>query len=95
MVITETGGCIEGATIQIVRAEGAGERIPQKTPCGAWDAVDNLWKRNRGEDRPRRVSRVLLFYRKDLTIATTITTNTTSRPTSTLASRDRVFTGES
>jgi len=42
-----------------------------------------------------RVSRVLLFYRKDLTIATTITTNTTSRPTSTLASRDRVFTGES
>ena len=53
MVITETGGCIEGATIQIVRAEGAGERIPQKTPCGAWDAVDNLWKRNRGEDRPR------------------------------------------
>ena len=33
MVITETGGCIEGATIQIVRAEGAGERIPQKTPA--------------------------------------------------------------
>ena len=37
MVISETGGCLEGATIQVVRAEGAGEPIPQKTPCGAWD----------------------------------------------------------
>jgi hypothetical protein len=37
MVISETGSCIEGATIQIVRAEGAGEPIPQRTPCGAWD----------------------------------------------------------
>lgn len=37
MVISETGGCIEGATIQIVRAEGAGEPISQRTPCGAWD----------------------------------------------------------
>ena len=37
MVISETGACIEGATIQIVRAEGAGEPIPQRTPCGAWD----------------------------------------------------------
>jgi hypothetical protein len=42
-----------------------------------------------------RVSRVLLFYRKDWRIATTIATNTTSRPTSTLASRDRIATGES
>jgi hypothetical protein len=37
MVIGESGACIEGATIQIVRAEGAGEPIPQRTPCGAWD----------------------------------------------------------
>jgi hypothetical protein len=37
MVISETGGCVEGATIQIVGAEGAGEPIPQRTPCGAWD----------------------------------------------------------
>ena len=29
--------CIDGATIQIVRAEGAGELIPQRTPCGVWD----------------------------------------------------------
>ena len=37
MVIGDSGVCIDGATIQIVRAEGAGEPIPQKTPCGAWD----------------------------------------------------------
>ena len=37
MVINENGGCIDGATIQIVRAQGAGEPIPQRTPCGAWD----------------------------------------------------------
>lgn len=37
MVITDGGACIEGGTLQIVRAEGAGEPIPQKTPCDAWD----------------------------------------------------------
>ena len=37
MVIDVGGGCIEGATIQIVRAEGAGDPIPQRTPCGVWD----------------------------------------------------------
>ena len=37
MVIGDSGACIDGATIQIVRAEGPGEPIPQKTPCGAWD----------------------------------------------------------
>ena len=37
MVIDKSGACIDGATIQIVRAEGAGEPIPQRTPCGAWD----------------------------------------------------------
>ena len=36
MVLDDSGGCIEGATIQIVRAEGAGEAIPQSTPCDAW-----------------------------------------------------------
>jgi hypothetical protein len=38
MVLRETGACIEGATIQIVGAQGAGEPIPQKTPCDAWDS---------------------------------------------------------
>jgi hypothetical protein len=28
--------CIEGATIQIVGAQGAGEAIPQETPCDYW-----------------------------------------------------------
>jgi hypothetical protein len=38
MVISSGSGvCIEGATIQIVSAEGAGEPIPQRTPCGVWD----------------------------------------------------------
>ena len=37
MVLENGGACLEGATIQIVRAEGAGEAIPQGTPCGAWD----------------------------------------------------------
>ena len=37
MVIEESGACIDGATIEIVGAQGAGEPIPQRTPCGAWD----------------------------------------------------------
>jgi hypothetical protein len=37
VVITETGGCIEGATVQIVRAEGAGEPVRQSGPCDAWN----------------------------------------------------------
>jgi hypothetical protein len=36
MVIGQSGACIDGATIQIVRAEGEGEPIPQRTPCDAW-----------------------------------------------------------
>lgn len=37
MVIGESGVCIDGATIQIVGAQGAGEAIAQRTPCGVWD----------------------------------------------------------
>jgi hypothetical protein len=37
MVIGESGACIDGATIQIVGAEGAGDPIPQRTPCDVWD----------------------------------------------------------
>jgi hypothetical protein len=37
MVIGDSGACIEGATIQIVGAQGAGRAIPQETPCAAWD----------------------------------------------------------
>jgi hypothetical protein len=42
MVIDESGVCIDGATIQIVGAEGAGDPIPQLTPCSAWDVDGGL-----------------------------------------------------
>ena len=34
MVIGESGACIDGATIQIVGAQGDGQPTPQLTPCG-------------------------------------------------------------
>jgi hypothetical protein len=37
MVVGESGACIDGATIQIVGGQAAGEPIPQRTPCGVWD----------------------------------------------------------
>jgi hypothetical protein len=37
MVTGEGGACIDGATIEIVGAQGTGEPIPQRTPCGVWD----------------------------------------------------------
>ena len=42
MVVDASGGCIEGATIQIVRAEGVGDPIPQSTPCSVWDVDGGL-----------------------------------------------------
>ena len=42
MVINESGGCIEGATIQIIGADGPGDPIPQTTPCTAWDVDGGL-----------------------------------------------------
>ena len=36
VLLADNGICVEGATIQIVGAQGAGEAIPQKTPCDAW-----------------------------------------------------------
>jgi uncharacterized protein (DUF39 family) len=37
MVIDETGVCIVGATVQVVRGQGLGQNITQSTPCAAWD----------------------------------------------------------
>jgi hypothetical protein len=37
MVINKGGACIDGATIQILGAQGAGEPISQITPCSVWD----------------------------------------------------------
>ena len=42
IVIDASGGCIEGATIQIVWAEGAGDPIPQSTPCSVWEVDGGL-----------------------------------------------------
>ncbi|MEO7367208.1 MAG: Ig-like domain-containing protein, partial [Gemmatimonadaceae bacterium] len=37
MVVDESGICIEGATVLVVRGQRAGETMAQKTPCGVWD----------------------------------------------------------
>ena len=37
MVVDESGVCIPGATVLVVRGQRAGERLAQTTPCGAWD----------------------------------------------------------
>ena len=36
MVIDETGVCIVGATVQVVRGQGLGQSMTQITPCDAW-----------------------------------------------------------
>ena len=36
MVVSESGACIDGATIQVVSGQSAGVTVPQTTPCDAW-----------------------------------------------------------
>lgn len=36
MVISESGICIDGATVQVVQGDRPGEKITQATPCDAW-----------------------------------------------------------
>jgi hypothetical protein len=36
MVISESGACIVGATVQVVQGDALGETITQTTPCDAW-----------------------------------------------------------
>jgi hypothetical protein len=36
MVVDESGLCIAGATVQVVRGQGLGQSITQTTPCDAW-----------------------------------------------------------
>ena len=36
MVVNESGGCIVGATVEVVRGQGLGQSITQTTPCDAW-----------------------------------------------------------
>jgi hypothetical protein len=37
MVVDPNGGCIPGATIQVVAGQAGGEPITQETPCSVWD----------------------------------------------------------
>jgi hypothetical protein len=38
VVVDKYGGCIAGATVQVVRGQGApGPRVQQRLPCDAWD----------------------------------------------------------
>jgi len=36
MVVTESGVCIVGATVTVVKGQGLGQSITQRTPCDAW-----------------------------------------------------------
>ena len=36
MVVDETGVCIPGATVAVVKGQGLGQSITQRTPCDAW-----------------------------------------------------------
>lgn len=37
MIVKESGVCIEGATVRVVRGQRAGESRTQATPCATWD----------------------------------------------------------
>lgn len=37
MVVDETGGCIDGATLQVVRGQGVGQTLAQSLPCAIYD----------------------------------------------------------
>ena len=38
MIVKESGVCIEGATVRVVRGQRAGESRTQTTPCATWDS---------------------------------------------------------
>jgi len=42
MVIDDYGACIDGATIQIIGPQRAGEPEPPETPCNMWDIDGGL-----------------------------------------------------
>jgi hypothetical protein len=37
MVVDNSGLCISGATVRVVRGQALGRESAQQTPCGAWD----------------------------------------------------------
>ena len=46
MVVDETGVCIAGATLQVVRGQAVGQPITQATPCDAWAYDGGVMFRN-------------------------------------------------
>ena len=36
MVISESGSCIDGSTVEIVRGQGLGQKLTQKADCDYW-----------------------------------------------------------
>ena len=38
MIVKESGVCIEGATVRVVRGQRAGDSRTQMTPCATWDS---------------------------------------------------------
>ena len=43
MVLEDAGGCIPGATIQVLAGPGAGATIVQDTQCNAWGYGGGVW----------------------------------------------------
>jgi hypothetical protein len=44
MAIDPSGGCIEGATFEVLSGQGpVGAVIIQETPCSVWDAGGGIW----------------------------------------------------
>jgi hypothetical protein len=35
-VVAQSGVCIYGATVEVVRGQAAGQKMTQETPCDAW-----------------------------------------------------------
>ena len=42
MAVGQSGGCVEGATLDVVGGQGAGRSSTQITPCGVWDYEGGL-----------------------------------------------------
>ena len=46
MVVAESGVCIVGATVTVVKGQSLGQTITQTTPCDAWDYANGFEFRN-------------------------------------------------
>ena len=46
MVVAESGVCIVGATVTVVKGQGLGQAITQTTPCDAWGYGNGFVFRN-------------------------------------------------